>query len=262
VGIAGVQQPESMLQQPHPAAGVPSAQPAKSGRGRKPGSKNKPKEQNKEYVFNSEDEHSGEAMSYEEKKALSTAINSLPGDCLAKVVSIIHAREKVGNDKDNEEEIEIDFEVLKPVTLRELQAYVEASQKKMTSPTSKKSSGTEQIFPVHSTYEADLTAHKKETEPRARGEMPSSVGKSRIVKCHLTCNTLLLTLHSRHHLSCERIGLIIPQSWCPRHSCHHSSPAQSTDATTCSECSSTSRSREEDRCLQLRIFLEWIGVVV
>uniref|UniRef100_A0A914GTV5 Uncharacterized protein n=1 Tax=Globodera rostochiensis TaxID=31243 RepID=A0A914GTV5_GLORO len=104
---------------------------AQSGRGRKPGSKNKPKTESqkeelstKEYEFNSEDEHSSEPMTYDEKRQLSQNINNLPGDKLTSVVNIIKAREQI---KDlNPDEIEIDFETLKPVTLRELEAYVKA----------------------------------------------------------------------------------------------------------------------------------------
>uniref|UniRef100_A0A183BKM4 Bromo domain-containing protein n=1 Tax=Globodera pallida TaxID=36090 RepID=A0A183BKM4_GLOPA len=67
-------------------------QPAvKSGRGRKPGSKNKPKTESqkeelstKEYEFNSEDEHSSEPMTYDEKRQLSQNINNLPGDKLTR----------------------------------------------------------------------------------------------------------------------------------------------------------------------------------
>lgn len=63
-------------------------------------------------------------MTYEEKRQLSHNINNLPGDRLATVVNIIESREKI---KDfNPEEIEIDFETLKPATLRELEAYVKA----------------------------------------------------------------------------------------------------------------------------------------
>ncbi|KAI1716235.1 bromodomain-containing protein [Ditylenchus destructor] len=77
-----------------------------------------------DYMFNSDDEHSSEPMTYEEKRHLSLSINKLPGDCLTKVVSIIESREHL---KDfNPEEIEIDFETLKPTTLRELEAYVKA----------------------------------------------------------------------------------------------------------------------------------------
>lgn len=117
-----------------------------SGRGRKKGSKNKPKpdpnavkpppSRGDDYMFNSDDEHSSEPMTYEEKRHLSLSINKLPGDCLTKVVSIIESREHL---KDfNPEEIEIDFETLKPTTLRELEAYVKACLDKK----SRKSNGT------------------------------------------------------------------------------------------------------------------------
>lgn len=67
----------------------PQLQPVSSGgkRGRKPGSKNKPKSENTskdsskwEYEFNSEDEHSLEPMSYEEKAQLSQEIGRLAAD--------------------------------------------------------------------------------------------------------------------------------------------------------------------------------------
>ncbi|KAF7638864.1 hypothetical protein Mgra_00001673 [Meloidogyne graminicola] len=105
-------------------------------RGRKPGSKNKPKTEKttkesslapkREYEFNSEDEHATEPMTYEEKRQLSMDINKLKADKLATVVNIIEAREKITDF--NPEEIEIDFETLKPVTLRDLEAYVKMCQ--------------------------------------------------------------------------------------------------------------------------------------
>ena len=59
-------------------------------RGRKPGSKNKPKVEKatkeapkKEYEFNSEDEHSSEPMTYDEKRQLSMDINQLTADKLS-----------------------------------------------------------------------------------------------------------------------------------------------------------------------------------
>lgn len=103
--------------------------PVKSGRGRKPGSKNKPKvEENGlprkeqwrlEYAFDSGDEHV--PMSYDEKRNLSLEINQLPGDKIQKVVKIIESRERM---EYNPEEIEIDFETLRPITLRELEAFI------------------------------------------------------------------------------------------------------------------------------------------
>jgi hypothetical protein len=98
-------------------------------------------------VFDSEDEDNAKPMSYDEKRQLSLDINKLPGispfDChclpvhrsliaicfvstgdkLGKVVHIIQSREPSLRDS-NPDEIEIDFETLKPSTLRELESYV------------------------------------------------------------------------------------------------------------------------------------------
>uniref|UniRef100_F1KRC5 Bromodomain-containing protein 2 n=1 Tax=Ascaris suum TaxID=6253 RepID=F1KRC5_ASCSU len=124
-----------------------AAQPSKK-RGRQPGSKNKPKTEpaqqtapppvvqhqppprrvREDYDFDSEDERSAEPMSYDEKRQLSLDINKLPGDKLSSVVSIIESREALRDF--NPEEIEIDFETLKPTTLRELEAFVAACLKK------------------------------------------------------------------------------------------------------------------------------------
>lgn len=59
----------------------------------------------------------------DEKRQLSLDINKLPGEKLGRVVHIIQAREPSLRDS-NPEEIEIDFETLKPSTLRELERYV------------------------------------------------------------------------------------------------------------------------------------------
>ncbi|XP_051569108.1 bromodomain testis-specific protein-like [Myxocyprinus asiaticus] len=73
--------------------------------------------------YDSEEEINALPMSYEEKRRLSLDINKLPGDKLGKVVQIIKAREPLLKDTDPEE-IEIDFEMLKPSTLRALECYV------------------------------------------------------------------------------------------------------------------------------------------
>jgi len=73
--------------------------------------------------FDSEDEDNAKPMSYDEKRQLSLDINKLPGDKLGKVVHIIQSREPSLRDS-NPDEIEIDFETLKPSTLRELESYV------------------------------------------------------------------------------------------------------------------------------------------
>uniref|UniRef100_A0A0R3RRQ2 Bromodomain-containing protein n=1 Tax=Elaeophora elaphi TaxID=1147741 RepID=A0A0R3RRQ2_9BILA len=131
----------------------PSEQSAQAAvarkRGRQPGSKNKPKTDatqsgvpvadaaprqsgsrrvREDYDFDSEDERTAEPMSYDEKRQLSLDINKLPGDKLSSVVSIIESREQLPGF--NPEEIEIDFETLKPTTLRELEAFVAACLKK------------------------------------------------------------------------------------------------------------------------------------
>uniref|UniRef100_A0A1I7YMH2 Bromo domain-containing protein n=1 Tax=Steinernema glaseri TaxID=37863 RepID=A0A1I7YMH2_9BILA len=146
------------------------AVPAKSGRGRKPGSKNKPKpdpaavvpapvqsgtstkDLRDDYYFNTDDEHSSEPMTYEEKRQLSVDINKLPGDRLSKVVAIIESREDLHDF--NPEEIEIDFETLKPTTLRELEAFVASCLKRKP----KK--------PYTSKNPVDLESRKKDLEAR------------------------------------------------------------------------------------------------
>ncbi|CAJ0935088.1 unnamed protein product, partial [Mesorhabditis belari] len=74
--------------------------------------------QRMDYVFDSDGEHA--PMSYDEKRNLSLEINRMPGDKIQKVVEIIESRERMAY---NPEEIEIDFETLKPITLRELEAF-------------------------------------------------------------------------------------------------------------------------------------------
>jgi len=68
-------------------------------------------------------------MTYDEKRQLSLDINKLPGEKLGKVVHIIKSREPSLKDS-NPDEIEIDFETLKPSTLRELEHYVLCCLKK------------------------------------------------------------------------------------------------------------------------------------
>uniref|UniRef100_A0A8C2XHH6 Bromodomain containing 3 n=1 Tax=Cyclopterus lumpus TaxID=8103 RepID=A0A8C2XHH6_CYCLU len=66
-------------------------------------------------------------MTYDEKQQLSLDINRLPGLKLGRVVHIIQRREPSTRDPNaNPNEIEIDFETLKPATLRELQQYVKS----------------------------------------------------------------------------------------------------------------------------------------
>ncbi|XP_032334755.1 bromodomain-containing protein 3 isoform X3 [Camelus ferus] len=93
--------------------------------------------------YDSEEEEEGLPMSYDEKRQLSLDINRLPGEKLGRVVHIIQSREPSLRDS-NPDEIEIDFETLKPTTLRELERYVKSClQKKQRKPFS--TSGKKQV---------------------------------------------------------------------------------------------------------------------
>ena len=98
-------------------------------------SRNKSKTSSVSYP-ESEDEDFSRPMSYDEKRQLSLDINKLPGDKLGRVVNIIQSREPSLRDS-NPDEIEIDFETLKPSTLRELESYVLSCLKKKKKPYSK-----------------------------------------------------------------------------------------------------------------------------
>lgn len=85
----------------------------------------------------SEEEDNIEPMTYEEKRQLSLNINKLPGDKLGRVVHIIISREPFLQGS-NPDEIEIDFEELKPATLRELEQFVNSCSKDNTKKNTKK----------------------------------------------------------------------------------------------------------------------------
>lgn len=76
-----------------------------------------------------EDEVPFTPMTYQEKKQLKLDIDKLPGDKLGKLVNIIHTRESYLRNS-TLEDIEIDFEILKPSTLRALQMFVATCLKK------------------------------------------------------------------------------------------------------------------------------------
>ena len=79
--------------------------------------------------LDTDDETKVTPMTYDEKRQLSLDINKLPGDKLGKVVQIIQQREPALRDS-NPDEIEIDFETLKPSTLRALEQFVGNSLRK------------------------------------------------------------------------------------------------------------------------------------
>ncbi|XP_074029140.1 bromodomain-containing protein 3 isoform X4 [Leptinotarsa decemlineata] len=123
-------------------ATTPSAPPKrvkannKAGPGRKKSAAQPPPAQ-----CESEEEDNAKPMSYDEKRQLSLDINKLPGDKLGRVVHIIQSREPSLRDS-NPDEIEIDFETLKPSTLRELESYVASClRKKPRKPYYKKVTG-------------------------------------------------------------------------------------------------------------------------
>ena len=80
------------------------------------------------------EEEEGLPVSYGEKRQLSLDTSRLPGEKLGRAVRIIQSREPSLQDT-NPDEIEIDFETLKPTTLRELERYVKSClQKKQRKP--------------------------------------------------------------------------------------------------------------------------------
>ncbi|VVC42045.1 Hypothetical protein CINCED_3A017924 [Cinara cedri] len=109
----------------------PTKAPAQPKRPRVNSKANNPKKKNSVSApaFDSEDEDNAKPMSYDEKRQLSLDINKLPGDKLGRVVHIIQSREPSLRDS-NPDEIEIDFETLKPSTLRELESYVASCLRK------------------------------------------------------------------------------------------------------------------------------------
>ncbi|XP_072161767.1 bromodomain-containing protein 2-like isoform X3 [Bemisia tabaci] len=74
-------------------------------------------------AYDSDEEDNAKPMTYDEKRKLSLDINKLPSDKLGRVVQIIQSREPSLRDS-NPDEIEIDFETLKPSTLRALENAV------------------------------------------------------------------------------------------------------------------------------------------
>nr|XP_023839691.1 bromodomain-containing protein 3 isoform X5 [Salvelinus alpinus] len=113
-------------------------QPAKQGQQKKPSRKANStvtgSRQSKKGGRGYESDEESLPMAYDEKRQLSLDINRLPGEKLGRVVHIIQSREPSLRDS-NPDEIEIDFETLKPSTLRELERYVKSClQKKQRKP--------------------------------------------------------------------------------------------------------------------------------
>ncbi|XP_016519725.1 bromodomain-containing protein 3-like isoform X2 [Poecilia formosa] len=122
--------PKAAAQQPKPANQKKA--PARKANSTVPATR-QPKKANKTSGGGSANGDDGEEsslpMSYDEKRQLSLDINRLPGEKLGRVVHIIQSREPSLRDS-NPDEIEIDFETLKPSTLRELERYVKSCLQK------------------------------------------------------------------------------------------------------------------------------------
>ncbi|XP_027873806.1 bromodomain-containing protein 3b isoform X1 [Xiphophorus couchianus] len=122
--------PKAAAQQPKPANQKKA--PARKANSTVPPTR-QPKKANKTSGGGSANGDDGEEsslpMSYDEKRQLSLDINRLPGEKLGRVVHIIQSREPSLRDS-NPDEIEIDFETLKPSTLRELERYVKSCLQK------------------------------------------------------------------------------------------------------------------------------------
>ncbi|XP_067228980.1 bromodomain testis-specific protein isoform X3 [Chanodichthys erythropterus] len=132
----------------------------------------------------SEEEMNTLPMSYEEKRQLSLDINKLPGDKLGKVVNIIKAREPLLRDTDPEE-IEIDFETLKPSTLRALECYVVTCLRKKPKETNKKKSQKkskikEMDKEIHHTTGEPNSNKKSKSEFETEGEFKDMSRPSRL----------------------------------------------------------------------------------
>ncbi|XP_076846562.1 bromodomain testis-specific protein isoform X3 [Brachyhypopomus gauderio] len=122
------------------------------------------------WEYGSEEEEPALPMCYDEKRRLSLDINKLPGDKLGKVVNIIKAREPLLRDTDPEE-IEIDFEALKPSTLRALERFVVTClRKKPKKPEEKKQQKVSKVEKM------------KEPVKQNSGEVPSSTKRTK-AKC-------------------------------------------------------------------------------
>ncbi|MEQ2209430.1 hypothetical protein XENOCAPTIV_030018 [Xenoophorus captivus] len=118
-------------------------------------------------------------MTYEEKRQLSLDINKLPGDKLGRVVHIIQSREPSLKNS-NPDEIEIDFETLKPSTLRELERYVSSCLKKkkkvpgMIKQPKKKSQSMKEVKKTHphvQTGSAQTVFQSQTVAPQASSQM-------------------------------------------------------------------------------------------
>ncbi|KAJ3615253.1 hypothetical protein NHX12_018821 [Muraenolepis orangiensis] len=117
-------------------------------------------------------------MSYEEKRQLSLDINTLPGDRLGRIVHIIQSREPSLKNS-NPDEIEIDFETLKPSTLRELEKYVSCSLRKKKKTTAAKALDVSKTKTGSSS--SDSSDSSEDSEDSENGMVPNQQQKKAMV---------------------------------------------------------------------------------
>ena len=129
-GVKGVKMEGGGPVPPPGASQTPAARAAGTAKGRRVGGTKKASSSSGKLApVESDDESKVVPMTYDEKRQLSLDINKLPGDKLGRVVQIIQSREPSLRDS-NPDEIEIDFETLKPSTLRALEHFVASSLRK------------------------------------------------------------------------------------------------------------------------------------
>ena len=119
------------------------------------------------------EEGTAKPMSYDEKRRLSLDINKLPGDKIARVVTIIQSREPSVSET-APDGIEIDFETMKASTLRELEKYVAACLLKTTKPLNMGANMTAPgggMLPFFSKPSTSATSQEKIIQPRLTGEI-------------------------------------------------------------------------------------------
>ncbi|XP_032384391.1 bromodomain-containing protein 4 isoform X3 [Etheostoma spectabile] len=122
-------------------------------------------------VFGGMSSEKCEPMSYEEKRQLSLDINKLPGDKLGRVVHIIQTREPSLKNS-NPDEIEIDFETLKPSTLRELEKYVSSCLKKKKKPSVEKPLEMTNVTKVKTESSSSGSSDSSDSEDSDNGLVP------------------------------------------------------------------------------------------
>ncbi|GAA6221675.1 bromodomain-containing protein 4-like isoform X1 [Lates japonicus] len=116
-------------------------------------------------------------MSYEEKRQLSLDINKLPGDKLGRVVHIIQTREPSLKNS-NPDEIEIDFETLKPSTLRELEKYVSSCLRKKKKPSVEKTLEMTNVTKMKTGSSSSGSSDSSDSEDSENGLVPKQQKKT------------------------------------------------------------------------------------